>query len=233
MLLIFIISVSIVIRLAAMSLSIVLLRRMRDWRMAFLTVMLGLMAVHQILTLPGEKISWGTLPTGLASGIPGLAISIMAFLAVALLGRLIAQSKRSAEALRESDERYGLVPRGANDGLWDWDLKNNSVYFSARWKSMLGYEEIEIGNSPDEWFERVHPDEVNQVRAMISSHLEGLLPHFENEHHILHHDGTYRWVLWKGTEFPQETRFLSFAPVSSASCSCHTVYSSGTPDPLF
>jgi diguanylate cyclase (GGDEF)-like protein/PAS domain S-box-containing protein len=112
--------------------------------------------------------------------------------------RDITRRKRTEKALRESEERYALAARGANDGLWDWDLKSNEIYFSPRWKSMLGYEEDEIGNSPDEWFKRVHPFDRKQVEAEITAHIKGFTPHFENEHRILHKDGTYRWVLSRG-----------------------------------
>jgi len=72
--------------------------------------------------------------------------------------------KRMVEALRDSEERYALAARGANDGLWDWNLASDKIYFSPRWKSMLGYEEDEIGSSPEEWFQRVHPEDVQRVR---------------------------------------------------------------------
>ena len=110
----------------------------------------------------------------------------------------IAERKRTEEALRKSEERYALAARGANDGLWDWDLKTNEVYFSPRWRYMLGYEENEIGNSLDEWFSRVHPKDLDQVKIELSVHIEGLTRHFEKEHRMLHKDGTYRWMLTRG-----------------------------------
>jgi diguanylate cyclase (GGDEF)-like protein/PAS domain S-box-containing protein len=106
--------------------------------------------------------------------------------------------KRMVEALRESEERYALAARGANDGLWDWNLKTNEIYFSPRWKSMLGYDEEEIGSSPEEWFKRVHPEDLQRVKETIAAHLEGQTTHCENEHRMLHQNGTYHWMLSRG-----------------------------------
>ncbi len=106
--------------------------------------------------------------------------------------------KPAEEALRASEEHHALVTRGTNDGVWDWNLKTNEVYFSIRWKSMLGLADSEIGDSPEEWFSRVHPEDIARVKAQITSHLQGLTPHFESEHRMFHKDGTYRWVLSRG-----------------------------------
>jgi diguanylate cyclase (GGDEF)-like protein/PAS domain S-box-containing protein len=106
--------------------------------------------------------------------------------------------KWTEEALRESEERYALAANGANDGLWDWDLATNQVYFSSRWISMLGFKAGEISNHIDEWFTRVHPDDIGPLRATISEHLDGKSLHFEKEHRILHRDGTYRWMVSRG-----------------------------------
>ena len=106
--------------------------------------------------------------------------------------------KRAEEALRASEERYALVARGTNDGLWDWNLKTDKIYFSIYWKSMLGLEDSEIADSPEEWFSRVHPEDIARVKAQITSHLQGLTPHLESEHRMFHKDGSYRWVLTRG-----------------------------------
>ena len=112
--------------------------------------------------------------------------------------RDLSEKARTEAALRESEERYALAARAANDGLWDWDLTAETVYFSPRWKSMLGAEDDEIRHSPEEWFDRVHPEDLERVRAALSAHLEGLTSHFENEYRMLHKNGSYRWVLCRG-----------------------------------
>jgi diguanylate cyclase (GGDEF)-like protein/PAS domain S-box-containing protein len=100
--------------------------------------------------------------------------------------------------LQESKERYALAARGANDGLWDWNLKTNEIYFSSRWKSMLGFQDDEIGDRLQEWFNRVHPDDVNKLKKDISDHLNEGTSHFENEHRLLNKKGDYLWVLSRG-----------------------------------
>jgi len=112
--------------------------------------------------------------------------------------RYALEQSRTLRALRESEERYALSARGANDGLWVWDLRTNDVYYSPRWKSMFGYGEDEIGTSPDEWFSRVDPDDVDILRSALESHLRGVTPHFENEHRIRTSSGTERWMLSRG-----------------------------------
>jgi diguanylate cyclase (GGDEF)-like protein/PAS domain S-box-containing protein len=106
--------------------------------------------------------------------------------------------KHAQEGLKESEERYALAARGANDGLWDWNLATDAIYFSSRWKAMLGYQDDEIVDKPDEWFERIHEAERERVKEEITTHQKGLTPHFESEHRVRHKDGTYRWMLSRG-----------------------------------
>ena len=114
--------------------------------------------------------------------------------------------RRQAEAaLRESEERYALAVRGANDGLWDWNLKTDVIYFSPRWKEMLGWDEHEIANDPAEWFNRLHPEEFGQVKAALAAHIDGRHDHFETEHRMLHRDGGYRWMRSRGLVVRDQT----------------------------
>src|SRR3989449_10338048 len=106
--------------------------------------------------------------------------------------------KRAQEALKESEERYALAARGSNDGLWDWNLSANVVHFSPRWKVMLGYQEGQIGDRPEEWFDRIHDADRERVKEEIAAHQKGLTPHFESEHRMLQKDGTFRWMLSRG-----------------------------------
>ncbi|MEA2165382.1 MAG: hypothetical protein QOK37_3509 [Thermoanaerobaculia bacterium] len=108
------------------------------------------------------------------------------------------EQNRTLEALRESEERYALSARGANDGLWVWDLRDDTVYYSDRWKEMLGFTEGEIGTSPAEWFSRVHPDDVEMLRADIDAHRHGNTPSIDHEHRMRCWDGRYRWMLARG-----------------------------------
>ncbi len=102
------------------------------------------------------------------------------------------------QCLRRSEERYALAVRGAKDGLWDWDILTNQIYFSPRWKRMLGCSEEELWQEPEEWFNRVHPQDLAELQTAIVSHLRGDTSHLENEHRILHQDQSYRWMLCRG-----------------------------------
>ena len=110
----------------------------------------------------------------------------------------ISESCRTEAALKQSQERYDLTARAANDGLWDWDLRKNEIQFSPRWKAILGFADDEIGNRPENWFDRVHLDDRSALQARVAKYLEGQSPHFEAEFRILHSDGSYRWVLNRG-----------------------------------
>jgi diguanylate cyclase (GGDEF)-like protein/PAS domain S-box-containing protein len=106
--------------------------------------------------------------------------------------------KKAEEALRESEERFALAAQGSNDGLWDWNLMDNAIYFSPRWKIMLGYQETEIANRPEEWLDRIHVADRERVKDELAAHQRGLTPHFESENRVQHKDGSFRWMLSRG-----------------------------------
>jgi diguanylate cyclase (GGDEF)-like protein/PAS domain S-box-containing protein len=110
----------------------------------------------------------------------------------------VMERERVEHALRESEERYALAAQGANEGLWDWNLETDEVYFSPRWQSMLGYADGEIGNRPADWFGLVHPDDLDRLMTELAAPRSGATPLFENEHRVRHKDGAYRWVLSRG-----------------------------------
>jgi diguanylate cyclase (GGDEF)-like protein/PAS domain S-box-containing protein len=114
------------------------------------------------------------------------------------LAREMHERRRIEVALRESKERYALAARGANDGLWDLDLRSETIYYSPRWKSMLGYANEEISNSLEEWLGRVHAADRAKVEANLAEHIEGNRPHFECEYRIHHKDNRILWVLVRG-----------------------------------
>jgi diguanylate cyclase (GGDEF)-like protein/PAS domain S-box-containing protein len=100
--------------------------------------------------------------------------------------------------LAESEQRYALAMQGANDGLWDWNVPENRLFFSPRWKQMLGYAEPELGDAAGEWLGRVHQDDRAALTQALDAHLTGASHHFEHEHRIQHRDGSYRWMLARG-----------------------------------
>ena len=108
------------------------------------------------------------------------------------------ERRRSELRLMESEERYALASAGANDGLWDWNLSTNRLYFSSRWKRMLAVPEDEIGDEPSEWLDRVHADDIERLSALLESHLAGTTPHFECEHRIRRGADDYIWVAARG-----------------------------------
>jgi len=102
------------------------------------------------------------------------------------------------EQRKRTEYRYTLAAQGANDGLWDWDVETGRVYYSPRWKAMLGYEEGEIGDGLGEWLDRVHADDLPRLRADIDAHLGRERENLSSEFRIRHRDGHYRWVLCRG-----------------------------------
>lgn len=112
--------------------------------------------------------------------------------------QLFAELKEAERARRESEERWQFALEGAGEGVWDWNVQSNKSYFSPQWKAILGLEDNEIGDTIDEWVQRVHPDDQLRVSAEIYKHFRGETPVYTSEHRVRCKDGGYKWILDRG-----------------------------------
>ncbi len=112
--------------------------------------------------------------------------------------RDISERMEAERALRQSEERYALALTGANDGIWDWDLVSGAMYFSPRWKEIIGYRDDEIEAEIEAWRSRIHPDDWELIMDANTRVAEGRAPNFQVEYRLRHKDGSYRWILGRG-----------------------------------
>lgn len=110
----------------------------------------------------------------------------------------ITSIRQSEAAHRDSDRRWQFAVEGAGDGLWDWNVPASKVYYSKRWKEILGFAESEIGDGLDEWSKRVHPDDLSQTMAAVSAHLAGRTTNYVTEFRMQCKDGRWKWILDRG-----------------------------------
>jgi diguanylate cyclase (GGDEF)-like protein/PAS domain S-box-containing protein len=117
---------------------------------------------------------------------------------VTLLWFDVTERTRAEHALKRSEERLALAAEGANDGLWELNVRSKEFYSSGRWRAMLGLPAAAgIGRS-EEWMDRVHADDIVPLKEALEAHLSGNTDHVEHEHRIRHEDGTYRRFLCRG-----------------------------------
>ena len=100
--------------------------------------------------------------------------------------------------LIESEGRWQYALEGAGDGMWDWNLKTNDLYFSDRWKTMLGYDLEDIPNGLNTWKDLIHPDDKQNALNDFTNHIEGMTSFYQNEQRLKRKDGTYCWILNRG-----------------------------------
>lgn len=102
------------------------------------------------------------------------------------------------ETLRESEERWQLVLQGTNEGIWDWNLKTDEMFFSPRWKEMLGYGDQELPNHIDTWKRLLHPQDTERVMKILGDHFAKKTDHYSAEFRLKCQDGNYKWILSRG-----------------------------------
>ena len=174
----------------------------------------GLIALAAFV-LGGWAACWLVNPDAAAWPTVGLSLSGLLALA-AVLGHSVRkwQAAQLTEMERQKQQYRDLldVPlpqpdnntqrilqaHGELDGLWEWNLKEDQIYFSPRWRALLGYGDHSQTGHPDTWFNLIHPYDLDELMNRVSSHLDGKTPYFECEHRIRQADGTYRWVLSHG-----------------------------------
>jgi diguanylate cyclase (GGDEF)-like protein/PAS domain S-box-containing protein len=131
---------------------------------------------------------------GVWSAAPHAGWSADLQLALKLLGASCASGLERIEleeTLADVQERDRLVTNTANDGLWDYDVRANKMYFSPRWRAMLGYaSDYDV----PEWRLLVHPDDLANVQTQLREHLEGRTELFESVHRMQHANGEWRWI---------------------------------------
>ena len=117
---------------------------------------------------------------------------------VVLVFRDVGEEYRLREKSRAAEERMDLALKGADLGTWDWDVRSGRVVFDDRWAEMLGLRPEEVEPRVEAWEERVHPDDLPQVRAALQAHLDGRSERYESEHRLRTSSGGWLWVLDKG-----------------------------------
>ena len=112
--------------------------------------------------------------------------------------RRLLERRRNEEALLESEFRWKFAIEGSGDGLWDWNLVDNSLFLTTRWKEMLGFTDDEIGTGIDEWEKRIHPEDKAATLATVQDYFDGKIPIYVCEHRVRCKDGSYKWILDRG-----------------------------------
>ena len=117
---------------------------------------------------------------------------------VMLIWHDVTDRARTDSALEQSEARFALLESSISDGLWEWDLQGQVVRFSAQWRNIIGLPPTSTTGPPDEWFDRVHPEDRDLLKTAIDAYLAGHSDEFVHQHRIRHEDGTYRHVLCRG-----------------------------------
>jgi diguanylate cyclase (GGDEF)-like protein/PAS domain S-box-containing protein len=126
-----------------------------------------------------------------------IAAGVLFLVGLVLASTLIIYRSGLAK-VRENEERLQMALTGNQDGLWDWNIPDGRVYYSPRWKEIMGLETDQQLSSPEEWSSRIHRADKEEVTAHLQEHLRGGVPYFQTEHRAVRADGAVIWVLERG-----------------------------------
>jgi PAS domain S-box-containing protein len=110
----------------------------------------------------------------------------------------ITKRKQAERELQESEARWQFALEGAGDGIWDLNVQTRTVFYSSKWKTMLGYEDHEIEGNVSAWINLLHPDDRERCLNHAEQYLQGNIPTYELEHRLRCKDGHYKWILSRG-----------------------------------
>lgn len=110
----------------------------------------------------------------------------------------ITERKNAEAALRASEERWSFALEGARDGVWDWDVEAGLILFSRRGKEMYGLEEDDTVVSRTDWTRRIHPEDLERLKAEIQAHLSGQNTNYASEYRVQCADESWKWILERG-----------------------------------
>lgn len=118
--------------------------------------------------------------------------------------QLYSEQKKITEALKESNERYFLTIEATEQGIWDWNVLTNEVFFSPQWKKQIGYEDHELKNAFETWVNLLHPYDKEKSIQIVRNYLEHPQKHYISEFRLRHKDGSYRWIFSKASSIIDE-----------------------------
>ncbi len=173
----------------------------RTWRITSnpLKEASGRIVGKMILMQDISSYKWSVYRFVIISGITIIVIYALFFsFLIVVLSRTDRSINRREQELILSREQYMLAVNGSNDGIWDWNIKDNTLYLSPRWKKMIGYEDFDLQNVYATFEDRLHPEDKPVYKEYLDRYLRGEIPLFSIEFRCRHRNGNYLWILGKG-----------------------------------
>ncbi len=148
-----------------------------------------------VAQIQAKDIAAGSWPAQRAAFILlGLGVILLLTVVTAMIIKQAFRQREIEVDLHRARERYDLAVSGTNDGIWDWDLINQTIYFSPVWFRILGYHSEELPAQTATWSNNLHPDDMSEARHKLQLHLDGKLEMFHDTHRMRCKDGSYIWI---------------------------------------